>query len=107
MDPQLAAKRAEFLAKLEAAMQAQDALLERSKDIARHPGRFGWEASLACGLVAVPLAAVTSALADLTYVLAMRGGPGPEVAPRAAETEKHANRDDTTPRRYADDERPV
>jgi hypothetical protein len=78
-------KKAEMLSRLEDASRVHDAALERSFNVVKNPGEFGWEKSILTAAVVVPLTGVSAIITDLSHALLSRsddsawdhGGPPP------------------------------
>ena len=65
-------KKAEMLSRLEDTSRIHDAALERSFNVVRNPGEYGWEKSILTAAVVVPLTGVSAILTDLSHALLSR-----------------------------------
>ena len=65
-------KKAEALSQLEETSCVCDAALERSFNVVKNPGEYGWEKSILTAAVVVPLTGVSAMLTDLSHALLSR-----------------------------------
>ena len=65
-------RKASVLTTLDDAAKVHDESLQRSIDIVKNPGQFGWRKSLLTAAVVVPLTGVSAVLTDLSRVMVAR-----------------------------------
>ncbi|HEV8497935.1 MAG TPA: hypothetical protein VGQ56_13770 [Gemmatimonadaceae bacterium] len=65
-------RKGKVLATLDDAARVHDASLQRSIDIATHPGEHGWRKSLLTAAIVVPLTGLSAVVTDLSRALVAR-----------------------------------
>jgi len=84
-------RKGKVLATLDDSARVHDASLQRSIEIAKHPGEHGWRKSLLTAAIVVPLTGLSAVVTDLSRVLVARSDDeawGRQLPPETTTTDR-------------------